>query len=113
MKLVSTAIAMLLSSVSAWDYAKRGADWVDSTAACGTGPQSPIQIPFSLPSREQMWFATQDQYNKIWENVKQVKIQYENKGTKFWIKNNVNKSFQYIHMNLPFEKWGASPIWQG
>ena len=70
MKLVSTAIAMLLSSVSAWDYAKRGADWVDSTAACGTGPQSPIQIPFSLPSREQMWFATQDQYNKIWENVK-------------------------------------------
>ena len=30
MKLVSAAVAMLMSSVSAWDYANRGADWVDS-----------------------------------------------------------------------------------
>jgi|TARA_B110000914_G_C15269046_1_gene356662 hypothetical protein len=41
--------------------------------------------------------------------VKKVKIEYKFFGIEVWIR---SASLQYVHMNLPFVKYGASPIWR-
>ena len=63
MKLLSAAIGLLLSATKAWDYAEHGDNWVSQGhTGCNNdnSPQAPIQIPFSLPKREQVYFATDD-----------------------------------------------------
>jgi hypothetical protein len=56
-------LTVLMSVTMAWDYKKHGEDWPAVSANCkqsDTNPQSPIDLPFSLPGMGSVKWASDD-----------------------------------------------------
>jgi len=63
------------TAAPAWDYAKDGADW-GTISGVASGCAAAGQSPIDLQSSAERVAAAKDDYQSVYLNVKDVKIEY-------------------------------------